>query len=245
MRWVVGDIQGCARELEDLLDVIRFDRSRDELWSVGDLINRGPDSLEVVRIWRENGGRGVIGNHEVAALLAHSGARPKHLPTLRSLFEAPDSTDLMAALRALPAMTYLPSSGDGPDAWIVHAGLHPEWIDLEATAAAIESTGHDDAWLRSKPVRHAVNVRCCTPKGKRSEHPGPPSECAPPYRPWDEYYRGETLVVHGHWSARGYYRGDRTMGLDSGCVWGGKLTAWCQEEDRIVQVPSSGSLVRR
>ena len=57
------------------------------------------------------------------------------------------------------------------------------------------------------------------------------------FRPWDEFYRGETLVVHGHWAQRGYYRGERTMGLDSGCVYGGPLTAWCQDEDRVVQVP--------
>lgn len=238
MRWLVGDIQGCARELEDLMRAIRFDPSRDELWCLGDLINRGPDSLETVRLWRKTGGRGIIGNHEVAALLAYSGARPKPLPDLKGLLEAPDAPELMTDLRALPAMVHLPSAGDGPDVYIVHAGLHPDWTDLAATVAAIEAGDHDDAWLRSKPVRHAVNVRCCTPSGKRSDHSGPPSECAPPYRPWDEFYRGETLVVHGHWAARGYYRGDRTMGLDSGCVWGGKLTAWCQDEDRIVQVPA-------
>jgi bis(5'-nucleosyl)-tetraphosphatase (symmetrical) len=56
--------------------------------------------------------------------------------------------------------------------------------------------------------------------------------------PWDSLYTGDTLVVHGHWAQRGYYRGRRTMGLDSGCVYGGKLTAWCQEEDRIVEIPA-------
>jgi len=238
MRWLVGDIQGCARELEDLLQAIRFDPARDELWCLGDLINRGPDSLETLRIWKQTGGRGIIGNHEVTALLAYSGARPKALPDLRGLFEAPDAAELMADLGKLPVMKQLPSCGDGPDAWIVHAGLHPQWTDLAATAAAIERDDHDDAWLRSKPVRFAVNVRCCTPEGKYFDHTGPPSECSPPYRPWDDFYRGETLVVHGHWATRGYYRGERTMGLDSGCVWGGELTAWCQDEDRIVQVPA-------
>ncbi len=238
MRWLVGDVQGCARELEDLLGAIRFDPGRDELWCLGDLINRGPDSLDVMRLWMDAGGRGVIGNHEVAALLAFSGARRRPLPDLRGLFAAPDAPELMIALRALPALVHLPSRGDGPDAWVVHAGIHPHWTDLKTTAAEIESSEHDDAWLRSKPVRYAVNVRCCTPTGKRSDHSGPPSECAPPYRPWDDFYRGKTLVVHGHWAARGYYRGERTMGLDSGCVWGGKLTAWCQEEDRIFQVPA-------
>jgi bis(5'-nucleosyl)-tetraphosphatase (symmetrical) len=63
-----------------------------------------------------------------------------------------------------------------------------------------------------------------------------PQDCEAPYRPWDDLYRGDTLVVHGHWARRGHYRGARTIGLDSGCVYGGKLTAWCQDEDRIVQV---------
>ena len=69
-------------------------------------------------------------------------------------------------------------------------------------------------------------------------HKGMPEACPPPCLPWDSFYHGEALVVHGHWAARGYYRGARSMGLDSGCVYGGWLTAWCQEEDRIVRVKS-------
>ena len=69
-------------------------------------------------------------------------------------------------------------------------------------------------------------------------HTGPPDECPAPYRPWDRFYAGPTLVVHGHWARRGYYRDRFAMGLDTGCVYGGVLTAWCQEEDRIVSVPA-------
>jgi bis(5'-nucleosyl)-tetraphosphatase (symmetrical) len=238
MRWLVGDIQGCARELDTLLESIRFDPSRDELWCLGDLINRGPDSLAVLRLWTSIGGRGLLGNHDVSGLLAFSGARPKKLPTLASLFAAPDASELMASLRALPILAYLPGRGDGPEVWAVHAGIHPTWSDLPAAATRINDEPHDDDWLRSRDIVFATNVRCCTPDGQGCDHNGRPEDCPPPFLPWDALYSGETLVVHGHWARRGYYRGARTLGLDSGCVYGGSLTAWCQDEDRIVQIPS-------
>lgn len=240
MRWIVGDIQGCARELGDLLDEVRFDPGRDELWCLGDMINRGPDSLAVMRLWRDVRGRAVIGNHEVDALLAHSGTRPRKLRNLKELFEFPDASVLMERLRDLPLLEFLPSAGKGPDVWAVHAGVDPRWADLEGLAAEVNGSPHDDAWLQSAEVDFATNVRCCTREGRRWNHTGPPEDCSEPYRPWDSLYRGGTLIVHGHWAARGHYRGKRTLGLDSGCVYGGKLTAWCQEEDRIVQVPARG-----
>jgi bis(5'-nucleosyl)-tetraphosphatase (symmetrical) len=224
MRWLVGDIQGCARELDTLLESIRFDPSRDELWCLGDLINRGPDSLAVLRLWTSIGGRGLLGNHDVS--------------TLASLFAAPDAAELMASLRALPILAYLPGRGDGPEVWAVHAGIHPTWSDLPAAATRINDEPHDDDWLRSRDIVFATNVRCCTPDGQGCDHNGRPEDCPPPFLPWDALYSGETLVVHGHWARRGYYRGARTLGLDSGCVYGGSLTAWCQDEDRIVQIPS-------
>jgi bis(5'-nucleosyl)-tetraphosphatase (symmetrical) len=238
MRWIVGDIQGCAREFERLLQAIRFDPREDDLWSLGDLINRGPDSLEVLRIWRSIGGRSLIGNHEINTLLALSGRRPRKMGRLAELFRAPDVDELMAQLRNLPVLVHLPAVERGPDAWIVHAGLDPRWTDLHGTSALLNTGPHDDDWLERADVRFATGVRCCTEDGEQCEHSGPPEECPPPYRPWDALYRGETLVVHGHWAMRGYYRTARTMGLDSGCVYGGSLTAWCQEEDRIVQIPS-------
>ncbi len=238
MRWLVGDVQGCARELDRLLTEVRFDPARDELWCLGDLINRGPDSLAALRLWRDVGGRGLLGNHDVSALLAFSGTKPKSLPLLRELFEAPDAGELMAALRALPVLVHLPAAGDGPEAWIVHAGIHPRWKDLHAVAAALDRGPHDDDWLRSAEVRFATRARCCAPDGRLADHSGAAEDCPDGFRPWDEYYRGGTLVVHGHWAARGHYRTRRVIGLDSGCVYGGGLTAWCQDEDRIVRVSS-------
>ena len=225
-----------------MLSRIRFEPARDELWCVGDLINRGPDSLATARLWRDVGGRGVIGNHEVYALLARDGAWPRKRDTLQALYDAPDGDALLLALRALPALAYLP--GGAPevrDVWVVHGGLDPRWRDLAATAARLEADAHDNAWLEHPDVSFATRVRCCTAAGARSRHDHSPEGCPHPYRPWDTFYDGPALVVHGHWARRGHYRGERTIGLDSGCVYGGPLTAWCQEEDRVVQVPAGAS----
>ncbi len=240
MRWLVGDVQGCARELDRLVREIRFDPARDELWCVGDLVNRGPDSLAALRLWRDLGAHGVLGNHDVNALLARSGRRRRAMPTLAALFADPECDPLLARLRALPVLVHLPSGGDGPDAWVVHAGLHPGWTDLDAVARAFDDAEHDDDWLERDDVSFATRVRCCTPDGAMTRHTGLPGDCPRGSVPWDRLYRGTTLVVHGHWAMRGYYRGERTLGLDSGCVYGGPLTAWCQDEDRVVQVPSLG-----
>jgi bis(5'-nucleosyl)-tetraphosphatase (symmetrical) len=239
VRWIVGDLQGCARELDALLSAIGFDEHRDELWSCGDIINRGPDSLATARRLRELGGRAVIGNHEVYALMVRSGRWPRKHDTLDELFAAPDADELLAWLRSLPALAWLPNDGRGRDVWLVHAGVHPRWHDLHALAAGLEARAHDDDWLLSDEVSFATRVRCCTAEGERSRFDRQPEDCPAPFRPWDEFYRGAATIVHGHWAWRGHYRGTRTLGLDSGCVYGGPLTAWCVEEDRVVQVPSS------
>jgi bis(5'-nucleosyl)-tetraphosphatase (symmetrical) len=238
VRWLVGDVQGCARELDDLLKRIRFDPGRDELWCLGDLVNRGPDSLAALRLWRDAGGRSLLGNHDVYALLVRSRRRPRRADQLEALFRAPDCDELLARLRAEPVLVHLPAGEAGAAVWIVHAGLDPRWHDLHEVARRLAASPHDDDWLESDEVSFATRVRCCTPDGRCSRHNGPPGECPAPYRPWDELYRGDTLVVHGHWARRGFYRGERTMGLDSACAYGGALTGWCQEEDRLVQVPA-------
>jgi bis(5'-nucleosyl)-tetraphosphatase (symmetrical) len=240
VRWIVGDVQGCAREVEQLLAAIEFDPSRDQLWSAGDLINRGPDSLGTVRLWRSLGGRGVIGNHEIYALGAHSGRWPRRADTLDELFAAPDADELFAWMRAMPAMACLPGSGGTRDVWLVHAGVHPQWSNLHAVAARLDVREHDDDWLLSEDVSFLTRVRCCTESGELSRYDREPEGCPPPYRPWDAHYAGDALIVHGHWAWRGYYRTAHTIGLDSGCVYGGPLTAYCVEEDRIVQVPGFG-----
>lgn len=241
MRWLVGDVQGCARELDTLLETVRFDPGRDELWCLGDLVNRGPDSLATLRLWRDVNGRSLLGNHDVHALLARSRRRPlRHGDTLDALFASPEADELLALVREQPVLMHLPgeASEKVKPAWIVHAGLDPTWADLHEVAARLNETPRDEEALEHADLAFATRVRCCDEQGRRCKHSGPARGCPPPFKPWDQFYKGETLVVHGHWARRGYYRGKRTMGLDSGCVYGGKLTAWCQEEDRVVQVPA-------
>jgi len=238
VRWVVGDLQGCARELDALIDAIAFEPERDQLWSCGDIINRGPDSLATVRRWLELGGRGVIGNHEIYALMARAGRWPRKHDTLAELFAAPDADELLGALRALPALARLPGVDGQADVWLVHAGVHPHWHDLAAVAARLDAQMHDDDWLVSDDVTFATRVRCCTATGERSKYDREPAGCPAPYRAWDDFYAGTATIVHGHWAWRGHYRAARTIGLDSGCVYGGSLTAWCVETDRVVQVPA-------
>ena len=235
---MVGDVQGCARELEDLLAAIRFERGRDELVCAGDMINRGPESLATLRLWLDVDGRAVLGNHDVYALCARSGRWPRKHDRLQALFEAPDADELFARLRSLPVLLHLPTPDHAPkrDAWVVHGGVHPQWTNLHAAADQLNAGRHDDDWLESEPVRFATSVRCCTEDGRRSKWDAAPEGCPAPFRPWDDFYRGDALVVHGHWARRGHYRGRRTIGLDSGCVYGGVLTAWCQDDDRIITV---------
>src|SRR5262245_14511601 len=104
MRWIVGDVHGCVRELDDLLRRIRFDPAADELWCTGDLVNPGPDSLGVLTLWREAGGRAVLGNHGIYALLARSGTVPRRKDRLEELFRDERCDELFARMRAHPAM---------------------------------------------------------------------------------------------------------------------------------------------
>lgn len=236
MRWIVGDIQGCVYELDQLLKVVHFDPHNDELWCLGDLINRGPESLATLRLWKEVGGKAVIGNHEVYALMVAAGQWPRKQDTLDALFAAPDSEELLRLLQQLPVLVHLTATSGVHDVWLVHAGLNPCWKDLDQIANALNSGPYSTARLEHPDLKFATRVRCCTRDGQRSDFDRAPADCPPPFQPWDRFYQGSALVVHGHWAFRGYYRGPRTLGLDSGCVYGGPLTAWCQEEDRIVQI---------
>jgi bis(5'-nucleosyl)-tetraphosphatase (symmetrical) len=237
MRWIVGDVHGCVHELDDLLRRIRFDPAADELWCTGDIVNTGPDSIGALKLWREAGGRAVIGNHDIYALLVRSGAIPRRKDNLDSLFKDARCDDLLAHLRSSPAMARFERDAKPRVVRVVHAGLHPQWTDLDAIAERVGAQPHDDGWLQSEDVSFMTRVRCCDRFGDRARFTGKPDDAPPPYKPWDAFYTGEELIVHGHWAMRGSYRGSGTMGLDSACVYGGKLTAWSIEEDRLEAVP--------
>jgi bis(5'-nucleosyl)-tetraphosphatase (symmetrical) len=225
-RIFVGDVQGCLTELDDLLTTLDFSPGVDQLHPVGDLVNRGPDSLGVLRRAKELDAGGVLGNHDLHLLRRARGeCGPKRRDTLDEVLTAPDREELLSWLAARPVVR------DLGDLLLVHAGISPAWEDPVAALAANDS---------GEALDFAVGVRYCDESGRRPEEDWPPPLA--PYRPWYEFWQervGETrTAVFGHWARGGLVVQKRVRGLDTGCVWGKQLTAWIAEEDRIVQVPA-------
>lgn len=231
-RIFIGDIQGCCDELQRLLDACAYDPAEDELHPVGDLVNRGPDSLATLRLLRELDAGGVLGNHDLHLLRASAGTRRLRVnDTLKPVLEAEDHEELLGWLEARPFVR------DFGDVILVHAALNPSWEDPADQLGGLDPLEpHPDSDF-------ATRARYCDAKGKRprADWPAPPE----PFRPWFEFYeqRGEDapLVVYGHWARMGLVSRERVRGLDSGCVWGGKLSAWIAEEDRVVQVEAASA----
>lgn len=223
----VGDVQGCRAELEELLRRCDHDPARDALVCVGDLVNRGPDSLGTLRRLRELGARSVLGNHDLHLLRVAAGLRELRAEdTFVDVLAAPDRGELLAWLGEHPFA--LRAGG----ALVVHAGLHPAWGDpVERLRGLDPLVPHPDSDF-------ATRVRWCAPDGTRPAADDPPP--GPPFRPWFELRPpGAETVVFGHWASRGLVRAPGLRGLDTGCVWGGALTAWIAEEDRLVQVEAA------
>lgn len=229
-RIFVGDLQGCRIEFEDLLEKVAFDPATDALHPVGDLVNRGPDSVGALRLCRDLGARPVLGNHDVHLLRqwrdpAWRGRRT----TLESILAEDDGEELLTWLEEQPLVLAW------DDVVCVHAGIHPQWEDPVATVSGRSPYDADD-----EVVEFVCRARYCDANGNVPEKDWPPPE--DPYRPWDDYWReraGESrTVVFGHWARRGLVELERTRGLDEGCVYGGELLAWIAEEDRIVRVPA-------
>jgi bis(5'-nucleosyl)-tetraphosphatase (symmetrical) len=261
--YAIGDVQGCYDELRALLDRLAFDRARDRLWFVGDLVNRGPKSLEVLRFVRELGERAIVvlGNHDLHLVCIYEGLeQPRASDTLDAVLAAPDARALVDWLRGRPLIHV------GPAHAMVHAGLLPQWTMRKAQrlAAEVETALRasdyraflqnmyggtpnrwDDAlvgWDRLRVVVNAMTrLRFCTRDGKmdlRAKGLAPPRGM----RPWYEARpaRREPSIVFGHWSALGLKLTRRLAALDSGCVWGGALSALKLEDRRLVQVGCRG-----
>lgn len=269
MRYAIGDIQGCAAELRALLARIRFSPDRDELWLVGDLVNRGPSSLEALRTVRALGDNAtvVLGNHDLHLLAVALGARPRGRAgdTLDDVLAAPDRDALIEWLVERPLAHFDGARGD----LLVHAGLVPQWTVPQALALAAEVEAalrrdprafcagmygdQPDRWREDlagpERWRFIVNVltrlRVCTADGRIDlKMKGPPADARAGYRPWFEHEprasRG-ARIVFGHWSALGYVNARGVVGLDTGCVWGGALTALRLDADEPpVSLPCSG-----
>lgn len=264
--YAIGDVQGCMRELDALLAACAFDARRDRLWFVGDLVNRGPASLEVLRFVKGLGAAAtsVLGNHDLHLLCVAQGvARPRPDDTLGAVLAAPDCGELLAWLRTLPML-----HAEG-EYILVHAGLLPQWDAAKAERLASEvqvalrgpdhaaflaqlygsqPAAWDEALRGADRTRVVVNamtrMRFCSADGVMEfRAKGGPDAAPPGYLPWFEVPGRRTAtntVVCGHWSALGLRLGPRLMALDSGCVWGGALTAVRLEDRKVFQVPSPG-----
>jgi bis(5'-nucleosyl)-tetraphosphatase (symmetrical) len=260
--FVIGDLQGCKGELDLLLDRIEAEAPRARLVFVGDLVNRGPDSLGCLRRIRAMADRAqiVLGNHDLHLLAVANGIRPRgRSDTLEALLAAPDLHDLLQWLRQQP----LSLMAEGH--LIVHAGVLPQWTTEQTLALADEvstvlrgsdwldflaqmygnepAQWHDDLQGDDR-LRCIVNgltrLRFCTAQGEMEFATKEGPEQPPPgYMPWfdvPERLTQETTIVFGHWSTLGLILRPNVIGLDTGCVWGGKLSALRLSDRQLVQV---------
>jgi bis(5'-nucleosyl)-tetraphosphatase (symmetrical) len=263
--YVIGDLQGCAHEAELLVERIDKVAPGAHIVFVGDLINRGPDSLAALRLAhrlaQEGRATALLGNHDLHLLaVAAGGQPPSKSDTLDAILAAPDLFNLLTWLRQCP----LALQRDG--ALIVHAGVPPQWDAAQTLALAgeVESVLRGAAWiaflstmygnepaqwdhgLQGMPrLRFIVNaltrLRFCDTHGtmdfKLKESGVAPAGSG--LMPWFDVpgrRSAASTVVFGHWSALGLLMRPGLIGVDSGCVWGGKLTAVCLQDHSLLQV---------
>lgn len=260
--YAIGDVQGCYEPLQRLIRHVGFDPISDRLWFVGDLVNRGPDSLSVLRYIKQLGDRAVVvlGNHDLFLLaVAENIASLRPEDTLQTFLTAEDREDLLAWLRQ-QRLFYR----EGPFA-MVHAGLLPQWsIDeteqlAREVEASLQGPTYKDVLRALYPSKHLqwapnltgptrlatiikvlTRLRACSSDGRmESSYNGHPDRIPRGYFPWfkiqNEWSR-DTTIVCGHWAALGLHCDRHVLALDSGCVWGRQLTAVRLEDRKVFQV---------
>lgn len=257
--YLMGDLQGCADAYQQLLAKLSFSPSRDHLYILGDLVNRGPHSLQVLRhvMQMEDSIHCVLGNHDLHLLAAAHGVRkPGKSDTLEQVIDAPDASVLLDWLRHQPLARRLELGPNAAyqEALLVHAGVLPSWTVADTLAYAQEVSNALIApnWIEfltgmygNKPkrwdpalqgldrLRMITNVltrlRFCTPKDKMDfDAKEGPQDAPEGFKPWFEMKHRKTqhaMVVFGHWSTLGLHIAPNLLGLDTGCVWGGCLSA--------------------
>ncbi len=253
--YCVGDIQGCDNAFERLLATIGFSPSRDTLYVLGDLVNRGPDSAAVLRrcITLGDSVRPLLGNHDLHLLAAAYGTRrPSRRDTLQGILLAPDRDEMLEWLRHQPLARRVHHGGG--DLLMVHAGVLPQWTADETLAYAGEAEAvlqsrefagflqqmygnSPDLWSpelqgtdRLRVIVNALTrMRFCSPEGRMDfESTESASEAPPGLVPWFDApgrRTQNTLIAFGHWSTLGWLNRADVLGLDTGCVWGGCLSA--------------------
>ena len=268
--YAIGDIQGCFDAFSRLLDRCAFNPANDKLWLVGDLVNRGPRSLETLRFIRDLGPAAVtvLGNHDLSLLMAAEGFGKKGKgDTFDDILTAPDRQELLDWLRRQPLCHV-----EG-DYCLVHAGLLPQWTAGRARtlAAEVEAalTGADwrallanmwgsepaswrddlEGWPRLRVIINAMTrMRFCSPDGVMDfKVKGELAKAPAGFVPWFDVpgrRSAQTVLVTGHWSALGLKIMPNLLALDSGCLWGGPLSAIRLEDRALFQVDSSPQEIR-
>ena len=269
--YAIGDIQGCYTELIDLLDEINFDPTNDRLWFTGDLVNRGPQSLETLHFVKQLDDKAVVtlGNHDLHLLAVASHHAKKHVnDTIDDIITAPDWPELRDWLRHLPLLHH----DENLAFTLIHAGLPPQW-DLQLakelaneTEEALQSKNYinffkhmygdspdqwsDDlkGWDRLRIIINAfTRLRYCDDSGRLAlKEKGPPGSQKKSSHPWFTIPSRKTRnekIIFGHWST--IYLGNinnfqtyNVYPLDTGCLWGGTLTALRLEDETWFSVPS-------
>lgn len=257
--YVVGDIQGCLEPLQCLLEAVAFDPDRDTLWSVGDVVNRGTDCLGTLRLLYElrDSLVMVLGNHDLHLLAVAAGARKLgRSDTLANILKAPDSDELLSWLQTQPLLHH--EHGHT----MVHAGIPPHWSleDAQGYAAEVEHVlrgpkakkffkamyGNEPAqWSPSLKgmdrlraiTNYFTRMRFCTAAGELDLSNKTAKATKANTRPWFAHQHrameGQTIVF-GHWAAiEGYTGRADAIALDTGCVWGGRLTFYRLDDQEV------------
>lgn len=265
--YIIGDLQGCYDELQQLLAHIDYDRSHDMLWFAGDIVNRGPKSLECLQFVHDLNLEGkaqmVLGNHDLQLLAAYCGLHDyaSKTDTLQAILSHPDVDNLINWLRHQPLMVKHPVQS----AVLVHAGIPPQWTLSQALELAreFELTLQTDHWqdfiknhlFGSKPkqwhgglqgwdrLRYIANaftrMRYCNSEGKLDfKHKHTPKHSAhahSEFLPWFAHPNRNNRtgeIFFGHWSTLGAMDAYQVHSTDTGCLWGGYLTAYCLETNK-------------
>lgn len=255
--WAIGDVHGCYRTLRKLLKKIDFAKSADRLWFTGDLVNRGPRSLEVLEWAADHDWRieSVLGNHDLHLLaLAFGVAEERPRDTLRPILKSSRQVPLLDWLRRRPLAVGTPAR------LMVHAGVLPAWSGAEVLSIAARLEGRlrgadamqllaalrrkggrpEEEGSEVRALRVLALIRTLRPDGDLCrEFAGPPEEAPKGCVPWfaaPGRRSAGTEIVFGHWAAAGFRRGANYLALDSGCAWGGQLTAVRLDDGERVQV---------